>query len=260
MPPAAATPASLAADLRALGVRPGGVLLVHSSFRAVRPVEGGPRGLIEGLLQAIGPQGTLVMPSWAGDDDAVFDPAASPVTPDLGVVAEAFRHVPGVLRADHPASFAALGPRAAEILRDPLPLPPHIPASPVGRVHDLDGQVLLLGVGHDANSTVHLAELTAGVPYGIPHHVTVLRDGLPVRVDYLENDHCCERFALLDAPLRTAGRQAEGRVGAAHARLVASRDVMAAALRLLTADPLVFLHGPEDGCEECDAARASVAG
>ncbi|HEY8376409.1 MAG TPA: AAC(3) family N-acetyltransferase, partial [Nannocystis sp.] len=56
------TTTELARQLGALGVRKGGVLLVHTSFRAVRPVEGGPRGLIEALMMALGPAGTLVMP------------------------------------------------------------------------------------------------------------------------------------------------------------------------------------------------------
>ncbi len=83
------------------------------------------------------------------------------------------------------------GRRAAVITADPLPLPPHIPASPVGRVHELDGQVLLLGVGHDANTTLHLAELIAGVPYRTPSYCTVLENGRATRIDYGENNHCC---------------------------------------------------------------------
>jgi aminoglycoside N3'-acetyltransferase len=237
----------------------GGVLLVHTSFRATRPVEGGPAGLIAALRDAVGPSGTLVMPSWPGDADAPFDPRTTPAADDLGVVADTFWRLPGVLRSDHPAAFAAQGPRAGAITADPLPLPPHLPASPVGRVHDLDGQVLLLGVGHDADTTLHLAELVAGVPYGVPHHCTVLRDGQPVRIDYLENDHCCMRFALADDWLRARGLQREGTVGHAQARLVRSRDVVAVALEQLARDPLVFLHPPGEGCEECDLARASVA-
>jgi aminoglycoside N3'-acetyltransferase len=68
-------------------VRDGGVLLVHTSSRAVRPVEGGPAGLIDALRDALGPTGTLVMPAWTGDDDHPLDPAATPASPDLGVVA-----------------------------------------------------------------------------------------------------------------------------------------------------------------------------
>lgn len=249
----------VAGQLGALGVEEGGVLLVHTSFRAVRPVEGGPRGLIEALRAALGPDGTLVMPAWTGDDDR-FDPAATPAAEDLGVVADTFWRMPGVVRSGHPFAFAAAGPRAAEITSDPLPLPPHIPASPVGRVHDLDGQVLLLGVNHDADTTLHLAELIADVPYRIPRYCTVVRDGRPVRIDYGENDHCCQRFALANGWLRERGVQREGRVGHADARLVRARDVVRVALEHLSRDPLLFLHPAGAGCEECDEARASVEG
>jgi aminoglycoside 3-N-acetyltransferase len=243
-------------QLRALGVEEGGVLLVHTSFRAVRPVAGGPRGLIEALRAALGPGGTLVMPSWTGQDDVPFDPAATDASEDLGVVADTFWRMPGVARSDHPFAFAATGPRAAEIVADPLRLPPHVPASPVGRVHDLDGQVLLLGVNHDADTTLHLAELLAGVPYRQRKHITVLRDGHPVRVEYGENDHCGERFTLADGWLRERGLQSEGLVGHARARLFRARDVVRVTREHLAGDPLLFLHPPGAGCEECDLARA----
>ena len=249
---------ALIGQLHELGVEPGAVLLVHTSFRAVRPVEGGPAGLISALRAAVGPAGTLVMPSWGADDDAPFAPASSPAAADLGIVAETFRQLPGVRRSEHQHAFAAAGPHADRILADPLPLPPHIPESPVGRVHELDGQVLLLGVGHDADTTLHLAELIAGVPYRLEKHCTVLRDGAPVRIDYRENDHCCERFALADGWLRARGLQREGRVGHAEARLARAREIVATAVEHLRADPLVFLHPPGAGCAECDAARLSV--
>lgn len=246
----------VAGQLRALGVSEGGVLLVHTSFRAALPVEGGPAGLIDALRDALGSGGTLVVPSWTGDDGAVFDPASTPASEDLGIVADTFWRLPGVLRSGHPFAFAAIGPRAAEVLADPLPVPPHVPASPVGRVHDLDGQVLLLGVGHEADTTLHLAENLAGVPYGQRRHITVLRDGAPARLDYLENDHCGERFALTDGWLRERGLQREGPVGHAAARLVRSRDIVEVVRERLERDPYVFLHPPGAGCEECDEARA----
>jgi aminoglycoside N3'-acetyltransferase len=241
-------------------VVPGSVLLVHTSFRRVRPVEGGPAGLILALRETLGPKGTLVMPAWTGDDSTPFDPARTPAAADLGVTADTFWRLPGVLRSGHPFAFAAAGPEAARILADPLPLPPHIPASPAGRVHELDGQVLLLGVGHDANTTLHLAEIIGGAPYRVPKHCTVLRGGIPTRILYQENDHCCERFALADDWLRSRGQQREGRVGSADARLVRSRDIVAAATERLAADPLIFLHPAGHGCPECDAARGSVEG
>lgn len=250
--------AEVVAQLRALGVKKGGILLVHTSFRATRPVEGGPLGLIEALHDGLGPDGTLVMPSWSGDDDEPFDPMTTPASPDLGVVADAFWRLPGVRRSHHVHAFAAAGPQAARITADPLPLPPHIPESPVGRVHELDGQVLLLGVGHEADTTLHLAELLAGVPYRVPRYCTVLQGGRPARVDYGENDHCCARFAFADEWLRARGLQSEGRVGYARARLARARDIVAVALEHLARDPLVFLHPPGAGCAECDEARRST--
>ncbi len=248
----------LAAHLRALGVRRGGVLLVHTSFRAVRPVEGGPTALIEALHDALGPEGTLVMPTMT-DGESAFDPASTP-TWQMGITAELFWRRSGVRRSGHPGgSFAAAGPRAEDICA-PQPLsPPHGPDSPVGRVHDLDGQVLLLGVGHSESTTLHLAEALARVPYSVAHPTVVVIDGQPRTIAIEETDHCCRGFVLADGWLREAGLQREGLVGRAHARLASARDVVHLARARLAGDPLVFLCASGTGCEECDAARASIA-
>jgi aminoglycoside N3'-acetyltransferase len=250
---------AIVAQLRSLGVRPGSVLLVHASFRAVRPVENGPVGLIEALREALGPDGTLVMPSWTGSDNEPFDPLTTPASRDLGVLADTFWRMPDVKRSDHPFAFAALGPHSAHIVSDLLPLPPHRAESPVGRVRELDGQVLLIGVGQDANTTLHLAELLAGVSYRMQKHIKVMREGKPTRIAYAENDHCCERFALVDDWLRPRGLIAEGQVGHADARLSRARDIVGVTVEHLRRDPLLFLHPPDAGCAECDAARASVS-
>ena len=136
-------------------VQPGGVLLVHCAFSQVKPVEDGPEGLIAALRSALGPEGTLVMPSMTADDDHPFDPRATCI--GMGIVAQTFWQLPGVLRSDSPHAFAAAGPQAARITA-PHPVDvPHGLDSPVGRVYELDGQVLLLGVDHTANTTIHLA-------------------------------------------------------------------------------------------------------
>jgi aminoglycoside 3-N-acetyltransferase len=242
-------------QLLTLGVEPGGVLVVHTAFSKVAPVEGGPAGLIAALRESLGPDGTLVMPSMSDDDEHPFDVKETPCL-GMGVVADTFRRLPGVLRSDNPHAFAAAGPRAAEITAaHPLDVP-HGFDSPVGRVYELGGQVLLLGVGHDANTTVHLAENLVGVRYRLAHHLTILQEGRPVRFDYSETDHCCEGFALLDSWLEP-GRQRRGTVGYAEARLARSRDIVDAALPRLREDETVFLH-PAGVCEECDKARASL--
>lgn len=247
----------LAAQLRSLGVRGGGVLLVHTSFREVRPVEGGPLGLIRALRRALGPSGTLVMPAMT-DGESVFDPRSTP-TQGMGITAETFWRQPGVVRSTHPGgSFAAEGPHAERICA-PQPLsPPHGPDSPVGRVHDLGGQVLLLGVTHSEDTTLHLAEAIAGVPYSVSHPTVVEVGGAARTVMVAETDHCCRNFRKADAWLRERDQQREGKVGSADARLCDARDIVAAATAHLTGDPLVFLCPRGTGCEECDAAHASI--
>lgn len=249
--------ARMVEQLRTLGVRAGGTLLVHTSFKAVRPVEGGPLGLIGALRAALGPLGTLVMPTMTSGD-TVFDPASTP-TENMGITAELFWRQPGVTRSTHPGgSFAAVGPHAADICR-PQPLsPPHGPDSPVGRVHDLGGQVLLLGVSHGENTTLHLAETLAQVPYSVSHPCVVEVEGVESTVLIAETDHCCSRFPLADDWLRAHGLQQEGPVGHAHARLCDSRALVELAVRQLTAAPLSFLCPHDAGCEECDVARQSI--
>jgi aminoglycoside 3-N-acetyltransferase len=244
-------------QLVALGVRPGGVLVVHTSFKAVAPVEGGPLGLIEALTRALGPSGTLVMPTMT-DGESVFDPARTP-TSDMGITAELFWKQPGVVRSAHPgASFAARGPLAARICAEQPLSPPHGPDSPIGRVHDAGGLVLLLGVQHSESTSLHLAEAIAGLPYSIEHPCVVVLDGVAQRVPIAESDHCCRGFTKLDGWLRERGLQREGLIGSAHARLCEARELVALAVAHLRADPLVFLCPVEAECDECPLARASI--
>ena len=97
----------LVRQLLDLGVEPGTVLVVHSAFWKVGPVEGGPVGLVAALREA-------------------------------------------------------------------------------------------LGIGHDANTTIRLAESLAGVRYRREKYITILEDGGPVRFQYREIGHCCQNFALVD--------------------------------------------------------------
>ena len=257
-PPPEVSAAALVEQLRELGVAPGGVLVVHTAFSKVAPVEGGPAGLIAALREAIGPEGTLVMPSMSDDDDHPFDPATTPAR-GMGVVSETFRRQPGVLRSDSPHAFASAGPRAAQVLA-PHPIDfPHGLDSPVGRAYELDGQVLLLGVGHSENTTIHLAEAIAGVRYRQRKELTILRDGKERKLEYLEIDHCCERFSLADEWLDERSLQKRGTVGHAEARLMRSPDLVDVITARLASDETVFLHTPGVDAE-CDAARESLKG
>ena len=199
------------------------------------------------------------MPSFTDwDDDEIFDPSKTPCR-KLGIVADTFWRLPGVSRSNSPHSFAATGAHAAAITAPHPPDFPHGPDSPIGRVHDLDGWVLLLGVDHDSNTTVHLAEFYANVPYRAPRFCTVLTNGTPRRVDYGEIDHCCRHFSLVGDWLSQRGLERRGQVGNAIARLSRSRDIVSTVVAELGTDPCRFLCPPATGCDECDVARASVA-
>lgn len=250
----------LHAQLTRLGVREGGVLLVHTSFRAVRPVEDGPVGLIRALRGSLGVSGTIVMPTMT-DGESVFDPRSTPTT-DMGIVAETFWRRPGVIRSTHPGgSFAAEGPEAIRICAEQPLSPPHGPVSPPGRVLDLGGQVLLLGVHHSESTMLHVAEAIAAVPYSVsyPTVVGLDVDGVAQTVDIAETDHCCRGFRQLDAWLEERDLLRRGTIGNAEARLVDARDLVDVALEHLRRDPLVFLCAPSERCDDCDAARASVS-
>jgi aminoglycoside N3'-acetyltransferase len=107
--------------------------------------------------------------------------------------------------------------------------------------------MLLLGVGHDADTTIHLAEALAGV-----------RPSSPPEPDPREIDHCCARFNLMDPWLDAEHRQRRGTIGGGDARLVRSRHVVDVAIKHLREDENVFLH-PRGIDAECDAARASIS-
>ncbi len=247
---------ALIQQLLDLGVQPGGVLLVHTSFSKVKPVEGGPVGLILAYHSASEPGGTLVMPSMSYDDDHVYDKTKSHCA-EMGIVADTFWRLPGVLRSDNNHAFAAVGPLAEKILAShPIDIP-HGLDSPVGRVYELDGQVLLLGVDHTSNTTIHLCENMAGVRYRRDKHLTVLKDGIPVRFEYHEIDHCCQNFSLVDGWLDEHGLQRRGKVGHAGARLVRSRDIVEVVIKRLKENKTTFLH-PMGVDEECDDAWRSL--
>lgn len=243
-------------EILEMGVKPGGVLLVHTSFSRIKPVEGGPLGLVSALRSALGSDGTLVMPSMSYDDDHPFDKKISPC-PEMGVVADTFWRLLDVLRSDNNHAFAAIGPHAAHITASHPIDSPHGLDSPVGRAFELDGQVLLLGVEQDSNTTIHLAENLGGVRYRRNKYVTLLKDGTPTRFEYQEIDHCCQNFSLVDGWLDDRELQRYGKVGHAEARLARSRDIVALVTEQLKSNETIFLH-PKGFDEECDDAWASL--
>jgi len=167
MPPVTAE--TIARDLLFLGVRPGGMLLVHSSLSSMGHVPGGPETVIQGLLQALGDEGTLLLPalSWelVGPPEWLFDVHNTPCC--VGAIPEHFRQRPGTLRSVHPThSVCGVGPRADWALQDyHLDASPCGPHSPLRRLREAEGQVLFLGCGVTCNTSMHAIEEVVEAPY-----------------------------------------------------------------------------------------------
>lgn len=157
-------PHELAAAILAVGPVRDQVVMVHASLRAVGPVVGGADGVVRAVLEALGPDGTMVM-MVAADDSEPFDRLRTPADPENGVLAEVFRRHPGVAVNDHPACrFAATGPAAGHLL-EPQPLHDYYgPGSVLDRLCELDGAVLRLGADADTVTLTHYAEYLADVP------------------------------------------------------------------------------------------------
>jgi aminoglycoside 3-N-acetyltransferase len=243
------TVATLAADLRALGLAAGDVVLVHSSVRAVGHVAGGVQAVVEALIDALGPDGTLVVPThtsfnsdpkdWSHppvppewwpvlrEQSPGFDPARTP-SRWMGVLPETVRTWPGALRSTHPeVSFAALGARAEAIVGSHPLADPLGDGSPLGAVYRENGKVLLLGCGHDNNTSLHLAECRQERPPTADFGASVREPGGGSRwVTWTAPVADSSDFAELGAAFEATGAGRTGRVGSALSRLAAQRDLV----------------------------------
>ncbi len=256
-----ATVNRLTADLARLGVSEGMTLMVHSGLSSLGWVCGGPVTVIEALLGALGTEGTLVMPThstvlsdpahWVNppvpeswwpvirEHTPAFDPRRTP-SRMMGAIAECFRAWPEVMRSDHPHhSFAAHGPKARVITDDhrlAYGLGEH---SPLARLYDLGAHVLLLGVDHDRNTSLHLAEYRA-LHEHVPTFTTgapVLRDGKREWVAFAEPDFPDLDFKAMGAAFaKETGGVRQARVAQADARLMSQSALVDFAAQWIKSD------------------------
>jgi aminoglycoside N3'-acetyltransferase len=159
------TQAEVKRALSRAGLEKGDVVLGHFALSRFGYIEDGAEGLIETLLTILGPEGTLVMPtftfSWIGR--LPYDPRTTPSR--VGAVTDRFWRRPDVLRSAHPThSFAAIGEHASVLLAGHDPTrSPLSPDGPMGRLADLNGKILLF-CPPTSNTIMHVGEYRAGLP------------------------------------------------------------------------------------------------
>ena len=149
---------------------------------------------------------------------------------DMGAIAEAFRTQPGTWRSDHPhVSFVARGPNATTIVADHGLAAGLGDGSPLSRLYDLDARVLLLGLGYDNNTSLHLAEYRADFPgkRTMRQGASVLRDGRPQWVAFDDLDWNDEDFvAIGEAFNAETGLVQHGKVGKADVVMMPQRALV----------------------------------
>lgn len=235
----------LVADLAALGVTAGMDLMVHSSLSRLGHVVGGTAAVVEALLQVIGPEGTLMAPSFNHGAAAVYNPLATPTI--NGAIADAIWRRPDAIRSIHPTHpVAAIGPKAGEWCRDHLEHGIWAQDSPIGCLVHGGGYLLGLGVDNDSCTAYHVAEIS--MPCGCldqfgSRQRVVDTDGTVQTVDGFawRDGHCPVSPANLAPALDRLGVQRRGKVGHADCFLVKAVDLW-----------LVRREQLKDACPVCE--------
>jgi len=240
----------LMGDLRTMGIETGDVVMVHCRMSALGWIPGGEQTVCEAIREVVGAAGTIVMPSqsWQLCDPAflndpelpeaswdqirgslpAFDKAVTP-TRTMGAVAELFRTLPGTLRSDHPhRSVSASGPHAAGIVAHHALSSPMGQTSPFGALYDLSAKILLLGVGYDKCTAIHLAEDRGDYPgkLKVNNGAVVMVDGTRAWASWRELAVSAEDFQAVGAEFAATGLDRVGRVGNAEARVVPIRELV----------------------------------
>ena len=270
-PSSSVTYDAITEGLQALGLDAASTVIVHSSLRTFGHVEGGALTVCRALIDICGtvlvPAGSwaltgipappgLVRPHNAAAMAAswdVFDAAvahAHPYTPDLpvdrelGRIPETMRQAFSHRRSIHPLlSYIAVGKHADRLVRAQRL---DWPLGPIEALEELGGDVLLLGVTHESNTTIHLAEQRLGrsrfFRYAkLDHQVWIEVPNIPGQ---------SHRFDDIEPEVAHMTR--EVMIGTCRARRLAVVDVLAAAERLIVADPAALLC--DDPADRCGAA------
>ncbi|MFA5864384.1 MAG: AAC(3) family N-acetyltransferase [Phycisphaerae bacterium] len=249
---------------RTLGLDTGDSLIVHSAFRALGEVDGGPSTVIQALLNVIGPSGNLMLPTFnyaVPLPEPYFDPAETPGA--TGIITEIGRKWPGAMRSAHPThSVAVIGPGAESLTRDHLNHRALGIGSPIDLLAQNKGKVLLIGVGHNTNSTIHVGEEYAKVPkapwaFGLPSIKVRLPNGMILDHQVDTSTSCSTAFGSVEYFLRKDNLTRDFRLGACKFQLMHGRDVIRCVCEMIRKNPDILLC-THPGCLPCTGARKNL--
>jgi len=243
---------------------------VHSSLRSFGHVEGRPRTVIDGMLDA---GCTVVVPTFSsvfevappiaqriprnGIDydayfasrpasDAVYSPDSEEIDRYMGVVPKAVLAMEGRVRGPHPLnSFTAVGPLAEDLIDGQTAMGVY---APLKRVSELGGMFALMGARLTSMTALHLAEEMAGR--------TLFRRwarGPSGSLVQVATGSCSSGFNRLDATLLGIERQTL--VGSSRWRVFPAGQMLRLASDTIRGDPMIT-HCGQKSCPVCPDAVA----
>lgn len=239
---------SLSADFKKLGVQKGMTIIVHSSLKSLGWVCGGAVAVVESLMDVVGEEGTIVMPTHSSDLSEPsywenppvpaewwetirnkmppFDPKTTP-TFGMGKIVECFRTYEGVKRSYHPtSSFAAWGKNSEYITNEHSLEFSLCEQSPLQKLYDLQGYILLIGVGYDNNTSLHLAECHADSCFTCEQGSPIFENGVRVWKKYEEFLYDVEFFNEIGRAFENDYPVQHGRVGMSDCRLIPQKELV----------------------------------
>ncbi|HUH96492.1 MAG TPA: AAC(3) family N-acetyltransferase [Anaerolineales bacterium] len=246
---------SLTSAFRDLGVQADDTLLVHSSYKSLGPVDGGPPTVIAALLAALGSAGTLIMPTFNFDFNkgAPWDVRSTPS--QMGVLTELVRKDPRARRVFHPFySFAVIG-RHAGMLGSLRYKSSYERNSVFGKLRDLDGKIMVIGLSYNNSMTFfHHIEQMEGVDYRFLKQFTgevTDEDGHTYTdtFEMLVRDIDQGVKTMVDPMgelLEKAGVIQSRRIGEADVKLMKAQEVYAFTAREMRRDPHLLYYIKKD--------------
>ena len=166
------------------------------------------------------------------------------IDPMIGMMSEVLRHYPGAMRTNHPI-LSFVGVNMKEVL---LNQTVYNPLAPIAGLADRDGWVLLLGVDHTVNTSIHYGEKLAGrrqfTRWAVSGNRIIECPGFP---------NCSDGFEAIRPHVNHVSRRAP--VGESFIEAIPLHPLLQAVEMEIKKDPLALLC-QRDGCERCNAIRA----
>ena len=251
---------SLTIDLKRIGVKQGDILIVHGSMKKIGTnIEGGPEAVVQALINAVGPQGTIVFPTFVAlalNTDLRYEPSR------LGLLSETFRKWPRVKRSNNPTNcVSAYGKHAIEIIKNHEKTTQLGLDSPLHKASNMGAKVLHMGTNLKSCSLIHVGETIAKVPF-----LHIGYAGYDQEIFYTGEDGVARSLLSNELPGDSNGfpkllllttlekKFSKSQVGNADSFLVLGKDLLQSTKEALEKDCFSILCDNEK-CTVCMASR-----